>query len=56
MNELVYQLTGVIPYSDGCRSVIATYLNKEKAEQRYEYERKSDTYLDVQLDTYEVDD
>jgi len=55
MNEIVYQITGIIPYSGGDRSVIATYLNKEKAEQRYEDERNGDTYIDVQMDEYEVD-
>lgn len=55
MNEIVYQITGIIPYSGEDRSVIATYLNKEKAEQRYEDERNGDTYIDVQMDEYEVD-
>lgn len=55
MNEIVYQITGIIPYSGGDRSVIATYLNKEKAEQRYEDERNGDSYIDVQMDEYEVD-
>lgn len=52
---IVYQITGIVPYSDGTRCVIATYHNKEKAEERYENERTDGYYIKVQMDTYEVD-
>lgn len=54
---VVYVLTGIIPYSGRDRSVINVYLDEEKANKRYEELRNgSDYYLDVQMDTYEVDD
>lgn len=53
--QIVYQITGVVPYSDETRCVIATQLNKEKAEDRYENERTDGYYIEVQMDTYEVD-
>jgi hypothetical protein len=52
---VVYFITGIIPYSGGDRSVVAVYLDKEKAEKRYEDERNDDTYIDVQMDCYETD-
>jgi len=55
-SPIVYMITGIVPYSGRDRSVIYVYLNKEKAEKRYEELRKGDSYLDVQMDTYEVDD
>lgn len=55
MNDIVYQITGIVPYSGGDRVVIATYLNKEKAIKRYEDECNGDYYVDVQMDEYEVD-
>jgi hypothetical protein len=49
-------ITGVVPYSGGDRSVINVYLDEEKANKRYDELRNgSDYYLDVQMDTYEVD-
>lgn len=53
---VVYMITGIIPYSGSDRSVINVYLDEEKANKRYEELRNGDTYLDVQMDTYEVDD
>lgn len=54
---VVYVLTGIIPYSGRDRSVINVYLDEEKANKRYEELRNgSDYYLDVQMDTYEVDE
>lgn len=54
---VVYVLTGTIPYSGRDRSVINVYLDEEKANKRYEELRNcSDYYLDVQMDTYEVDE
>lgn len=54
---VVYMLTGIIPYSGRDRSVINVYLDEEKANKRYEELRNgSDYYLDVQIDTYEVDE
>lgn len=56
-SPVVYMLTGIIPYSGRDRSVINVYLDEEKANKRYEELRDgSDYYLDVQMDTYEVDD
>jgi hypothetical protein len=55
-SPIVYMITGIIPYSGRDRSVIAVYLDEDKAEARYEQERQSDYYLDVQMDDYEVDD
>lgn len=56
-SPVVYMLTGIIPYSGRDRSVINVYLDEEKANKRYEELRNgSDYYLDVQMDTYEVDE
>ena len=56
-SPIVYMLTGIIPYSGRDRSVINVYLDEEKANKRYEELRNGgDYYLDVQMDTYEVDD
>ena len=56
-SPIVYMITGIIPYSGRDRSVINVYLDEEKANKRYEELRNgSDYYLDVQMDTYEVDD
>ena len=56
-SPIVYMITGIVPYSGSDRSVINVYLNKEKAEKRYEELRNGDEYcLDVQMDTYEVDE
>jgi hypothetical protein len=55
-SPVVYMITGVVPYSGGDRSVINVYLDEEKANKRYDELRNgSDYYLDVQMDTYEVD-
>jgi hypothetical protein len=56
-SPIVYMITGVVPYSGGDRSVINVYLDEEKANKRYDELRNgSDYYLDVQMDTYEVDE
>lgn len=56
-SPVVYMITGIVPYSGGDRSVINVYLDEEKANKRYDELRKgSDYYLDVQMDTYEVDE
>jgi len=56
-SPVVYMITGIIPYSGGDRSVINVYLDEEKANKRYDELRNgSDYYLDVQMDTYEVDE
>lgn len=55
-SPIVYMITGIIPYSGRDRSVIAVYLDEDKAKARYEEECQSDYYLDVQMDYYEVDD
>lgn len=53
---VVYFITGIVPYSGGDRSVVAVYLDKEKAEKRYEEEcSDSGCYVDVQMDCYETD-
>ena len=53
--DMVYMITGIIPYSDGDRVTIAVYLNKDKAIERENKERLENYYLDVQMDEYEVD-
>lgn len=54
--QTVYIITGVIPYSGSDnRSVLAVYLDKDKAEKRYEDEIRECGYLDVQMDYYPVD-
>lgn len=55
-SPIVYMITGIIPYSGRERSVIYVYLDKEKANKRYEELRNGDSYLDVQMETYEVDE
>lgn len=55
-SPIVYMITGIVPYSGSDRSVINVYLDEEKANKRYEDLRNGDTYIDVQMDTYEVDD
>lgn len=53
---IVYMITGIVPYSGSDRSVINVYLDENKANKRYEELRNGDTYIDVQMDTYEVDE
>jgi len=57
-SPIVYMITGIVPYSGRDRSVINVYLDEEKANKRYEELRNESncTYLDVQMDTYEVDE
>lgn len=55
MADMVYQITGIIPYSGNDRSVLYTYLDKDKADEKYSELRAGDTYIDVQIDEYEVD-
>ena len=55
MYDMVYMITGIIPYSNGERTTIAVYLNKDKAIERENKERLENYYLDVQMDEYEVD-
>lgn len=53
--QTVYIITGIVPYSGSDRSVVAVYLDKDKAEKRYEEERSSGYYIEVQMDYYPVD-
>ena len=55
MYDMVYMITGIIPYSDGERTTIAVYLNKDKAIERMNKEDIEQYYLDIQMDEYEVD-
>ena len=55
MNDMVYMITGIIPYSNGERTTIAIYLNKDKAIERMNKEDIEQSYLDIQMDEYEVD-
>lgn len=55
MNDMVYMITGIIPYSGGDRVTIAVYLNKDKAIARVNKERLEQYYCDIQMDEYEVD-
>ena len=53
--DMVYMITGIVPYSDGDRVTIAVYLNKDKANERYNKELMEQYYVGVQMDEYEVD-
>ena len=55
MNNVVYMITGIIPYSNGERTMIVVYLNKDKAIERMNKEDIEQDYLDIQMDEYEVD-
>ena len=55
MNNVVYMITGIIPYSNGERTTIVVYLNKDKAIKRMNKEDAEQSYVDVQMDEYEVD-
>lgn len=55
MYDMVYMITGIIPYSNGERTTIAVYLNKDKAIERYNKELMEQYYVGVQMDEYEVD-
>ena len=55
MYDMVYMITGIVPYSDGERTTIAVYLNKDKAIERMNKEDIERDYLDIQMDEYEVD-
>ena len=55
MYDMVYMITGIVPYSDGDRVTIAVYLNKDKAIERYNKEVLDNYYVGVQMDEYEVD-
>ena len=55
-SPVVYMITGILPYSGRDRSVINVYLDEDKANKRYEELCNGDSYLDVQMDTYEVDE
>ena len=46
MNDMVYMITGIIPYSNGERTMIAVYLNKDKAIERMNKEDIEQDYLD----------
>ena len=55
MNNAVYMITGIIPYSNGERTTVAAYLNKDTAIERMNKEDIEQYYLDIQMDEYEVD-
>lgn len=55
MYDMVYMITGIIPYSNGERTTIAVYLNKDKAIERMNKEDIELDYLDIQMDEYKVD-
>lgn len=57
MNDVVYvyMITGIIPYTNGERTMIAIYLKKDKAIARVNKELLEQEYLDIQLDEYKVD-
>ena len=54
--QSVYIITGIVPYSDGDRVVIAVYLDAAKAHSRYNRERAEDYYCDVDMEEYDVDE
>ena len=57
MYDMVYMITGIIPYSNGERTTVAVYLNKDKdkAIERMNKEDIERDYLDIQMDEYKVD-
>ena len=55
MYDMVYMITGTIPYTNGERTTIAVYLNHDKAIERMNKEDAEQLYVDVQMDEYEVD-
>ncbi len=55
MNNIVYIITGIIPYTNGERTMIAIYLKKDKAIARVNKELLEQEYLDIQMDEYKVD-
>ena len=55
MYDMVYMITGIVPYSNGDRVTIAVYLNKDKAIARVNKEIMEHYYCDIQMDEYEVD-
>lgn len=55
MYDMVYMITGIIPYSNSERTTIAVYLNKDKAIERMNKEDIERDYLDIQMDEYKVD-
>ena len=52
-DDVVYQLTGRTQYST--RYVIHTYLDKDKAKEKYSELTAGGMYFDVQIDEYKVD-
>ena len=53
--DMVYMVTGIIPYSGGGRCVIAVYLDRDRAMARVNKERMDNYYIDISIDEYEVD-
>lgn len=53
--DMVYMVTGIIPYSGGERCVIAVYLDKSRAIARVDKERMDNYYVDISIDEYDVD-
>lgn len=53
--DMVYMITGIIPYSGGGRCVIAVYLDKSRAMARADKERMDNYYIGISVDEYEVD-
>lgn len=53
--DMVYMVTGIIPYSGGERCVIAVYLDKSRAMARVDKERMDNYYVDISIDEYEID-
>lgn len=54
-NKMVYMITGIIPYTNGSRTTIAVYLDKDKAIARLNQEKMEQYYCELQMDEYEVD-
>lgn len=53
--DMVYMITGIVPYSDGERCVIAVYLDRDRAVARMDKERMDSYYIDISMDEYGID-
>lgn len=53
--DMVYMITGIVPYSGGERCVIAVYLDRDRAVARMDKERMDNYYIDISMDEYGVD-
>ena len=53
--DMVYMITGIVPYSSSERCVIAVYLDRDRAVARMDRECTDNYYIDISMDEYGVD-